>query len=67
LKIVSLKVHFILSASYLIFYFIDQLVELNEEDENEIPDYDNNEHYSLIEKDGDNDEVEQELFSQLGK
>ncbi len=57
----------ILFISYIIFYFIDELIDLNEEDENEIYEYDKNEDDNLMEKDKDNDQVEKESINQFGK
>jgi hypothetical protein len=57
----------ILFISYIIFYFIDELIDLNEEDENEIYEYDKNEDDNLMEKDKENDQVEKESINQFGK
>ncbi len=61
LEIVSLTFQLVLSNRYLIFYFIDALIELNE-DEKEVEDYHDNQNDDLIENDEYNNEAEDDLL-----
>jgi len=49
----------------MIFYFIDEVIEVND-GENEIHEYDKSEDDNHLEKDEDNDRIE-ELLNQFGK